>query len=286
MTIEQSRKILLFAPRWVEVTIVLFAAWLLAGALVSSGDTSKTNSMVVPLSGDQTNALTVDTQFLQQVALFGQAKSIAKEVIKSPEITPVVASRLNIKLIGTVVAGKKSAAMVTVDNSSKQAVFFLEEDIQPGVKLEQVEATEIVVNNHGKRERISLVGDKALANTMPERVVAAPVRQMPDRISKRIDKANLHKQMRNFSTLLSQARVSPHFTDKKADGFTISEIVKGSLYEEIGLQNGDVIQKVNGESVTSAEQAMRMYRELQNSTFIDVEINRGGNIQQVNYAIQ
>jgi len=104
--------------------------------------------------------------------------------------------------------------------------------------------------------------------------------------SRRIDRQHLQKQMRNFSTLLSQARVTPHFTNGKPDGFMISEIVKGSLYEEIGLQNGDIIQKVNGESVTGAEQAMRMYRELQSATFIDVEVMRNGVIQQISYVIQ
>ncbi|MDQ6983279.1 MAG: type II secretion system protein GspC, partial [Ghiorsea sp.] len=63
-------------------------------------------------------------------------------------------------------------------------------------------------------------------------------------------------------------------------------IVKGSLYEEIGLMNGDIIKSVNGESVTGAEQAMRMYRELQSATFIDVEVERNGTMQQISYVIQ
>jgi len=109
---------------------------------------------------------------------------------------------------------------------------------------------------------------------------------MQNIVNRKIDRNKLNSQMRNFSTLLSQARVSPHFTNKKPDGFTISEIVKGSLYEEIGLKNGDVIKKVNGESVTGAEQAMRMYRELQSATFIDVEVERAGTLQQISYVIQ
>jgi len=47
-----------------------------------------------------------------------------------------------------------------------------------------------------------------------------------------------------------------------------------------------VIQKVNGEEVTGAEQAMRMYRELQSATFIDIEVQRNGTVQQISYTIQ
>lgn len=285
MTIEQSKSLLMFAPRWVEIALVLLAAWLVAGVLVSSDAQQQTGNFLIPQDINEPEKATVDETFLQKVNLFGLAK-VQEKVTKQVEAAPVVVSRLNIKLIGTVVAGEKSAAMVTVGQKKKQSVFFLQEEIQSNVFLKEVEATAIVVDNHGKSERISLEVGKTIARLPPSRAVAKPVARMPSRINKRVDKGRLQSQMRNFSTLLSQARVSPHFTNKKADGFTISEIVKGSLYEEVGLQNGDVIQKVNGESVTSAEQAMRMYRELQTATFIDVEISRGGSVQQINYAIQ
>ena len=230
----------------------------------------------------------VDINLLQRTPLFGKAASEQAVTQPQKEDKPVTASRLNIKLIGTVVAGDKSAAMVSVQSSRKQEVFFLHEEIQPRVTLEEVAATEIVVSNHGKRERISIEAGKPIAQApraaTPRKT--APRISMANSINRKINRNKLNSQMRNFSTLLSQARVSPHFTNKKPDGFTISEIVKGSLYEEIGLKNGDIIKKVNGESVTGAEQAMRMYRELQNATFIDVEVERAGTLQQISYVIQ
>jgi len=269
-------------PRWLEYGLVLLAAWLMAGLFVTNSPMQGKSQL---LSGQaiQTTMQQLPTErFLSKVHLFGEP---LKQEVKREKQVAVVDSKLNVKLIGTVVAGVKSAAVVSVNGSQKQQVFFLDEEIQPQVVLRAVEATEIVVENHGKRERISIEAGKSIVAVQSNQVrqVARPAAR---RLDRRIDKRHLQSQMRNFSTLLSQARVTPHFTNKKADGFIISEIVKGSLYEEIGLKNGDVIQKVNGESVTSAEQAMRMYRELQNSTFIDVEINRGGSLQQVSYSIQ
>ena len=280
----ENKALLYAAPKWIELVLVLSAAWLVAGFVVDSSVDVNQKSLQVTISEGEVSS-SLDPLFLRQVDLFG--KSASKTVVSEQTIAPVVASRLNIKLVGTVVAGDKSAAMVTVGNSRKQNVFFLDEEIQSGVSLKAVEPTEIVVDNHGKRERISIEAGKTLARSAPAVVRRkSPASSAPTKVSKQLNRNHLQKQMRNFSTLLSQARVTPHFTNKKPDGFTISEIVKGSLYEEIGLQNGDVIHKVNGESVTSAEQAMRMYRELQSATFIDVEINRGGSIQQINYAIQ
>jgi len=273
-------------PRWSEYMFVLLAAWLIAGLFVDKVDRKALHSNAVwdnqPSDSLQDNK---KNTLFQSVALFGELQQ--SETPQQEQKVEVVASRLNMKLIGTVVAGDKSAAMLMVQGQKMQQVFFLDEEIQPNVKLISVETTAIVVDNAGKHERISIEAGKGIVSAP-----TANVRQnkrRPKRLpvnNRRINKQNLQKQMRNFSTLLSQARVTPHFTDKKADGFTISEIVKGSLYEEIGLKNGDIIKKVNGEAVTGAEQAMRMYRELQHATFIDVEIMRGGSTQQISYTIQ
>ena len=284
----QASRLWVWVPRWLEIGLVVLAAWLVSGWWTNSEHgalpSAQTNEQVHPVAQD------VDINLLRQTPLFGQVASQQAVTQLRKEDKPVVESRLNIKLIGTVVAGEKSAAMVSVQSSRKQEVFFLHEEIQPHVTLEEVAATEIVVNNHGKRERISIEAGKPIAQaprvTAPQKAAAVPRVAMPDTINRKINRSKLNAQMRNFSTLLSQARVSPHFTNKKPDGFVISEIVKGSLYEEIGLKNGDIIKKVNGESVTGAEQAMRMYRELQSATFIDVEIERNGRLQQISYVIR
>ena len=273
-----------WGPRGLEFAFVLLASWLVANALIQDEFTQ--SPLSATMDTEQKPLISSADVQLKNVDLFGKATSESLKKVAKDE--PVKVSKLNIKLIGTVVAGAKSAAMVMRNGKQDQEVYFLGESIQPNVELIEVSVLEIVINNAGKKEHISLEMGAAIANPTP--VInnrAKRGRPKPTRHEDRkIDRGHLQNQMRNFSTLLSQARVTPHFTDKKADGFTISDIVKGSLYEEIGLINGDVIQKVNGESVTSAEQAMRMYRELQNSTFIDVEIVRNGSVQQVSYTIQ
>ena len=274
-----------FLPRWTEYGLVILMAWFISGLLVSNPQSMHQQTSLPVEQSSETP--TVEMLF-KDVPLFGQAQVEDKKVEQVVAVVAVVASKLNIKLMGTVVAGKKSAAMVTISGSKKQQVFFLDEEVQPGVLLKQVEVAAIVVDNRGKMERIALEAGKQLVNA-PANPAKAPRFQQRAKLpltNHRLNKQKLQKQMRNFSTLLSQARVTPHFTNKKPDGFMISEIVKGSLYEEIGLLNGDVIKKVNGESVTGAEQAMRMYRELQNATFIDVEIERSGSLQQLSYTIQ
>ncbi len=284
----QASKLLYWTPRGLEIILLLFAAWLLAG-LFANNQPNEVNHIFM---GDAASEAVkpFDAESLRKVALFGQIATprVVKPTPQQPNNEPVKESRLQIKLIGTVVAGNKSAAMVSAGGSRKQEVFFLHEEMQPNVTLEEVEATAIVVSNHGKRERISIEAGKKIVQQAKAVVKPRRISQIPlaSQVNRKINRQKLNSQMRNFSTLLSQARVSPHFSNGKPDGFTISEIVKGSLYEEIGLLNGDIIKAVNGESVTGAEQAMRMYRELQHATFIDVEVERAGSLQQISYVIQ
>ncbi|MDQ6994670.1 MAG: type II secretion system protein N [Mariprofundaceae bacterium] len=281
-------KHLIYLPRSLEITFTLLAAWLVAGYITYSDD-----DHAVPLAIEQVKTSNIETHHLD-TPIFGKppAPSIQAKPVSKPKPVvqaPVVLSQLNIKLIGTIVAGERSAAIVIMDNQAKQQFFSLHATMQDQVTLEKVESNAIVVNHRGKSERITLEKETTLvaARTTPQlknSVVALPTPSYQAR--RMIHRSHLNQQMRNFPKLLSLARVVPHFSQGKSDGFTIMEIVPGSLYQQIGLQNGDVIHKVNGQTVTSAEQAMTMYQTLQHAPSIDLELLRGGSIVPIHYDIQ
>ena len=62
----------------------------------------------------------------------------------------------------------------------------------------------------------------------------------------------------------------------KPDGVIINEIQPGSLFENAGLVNGDVIQEVNGRTVTGVADLVSMYRELKPGASLSVKVTRSG----------
>ncbi|RME83581.1 MAG: PDZ domain-containing protein, partial [Zetaproteobacteria bacterium] len=96
----------------------------------------------------------------------------------------------------------------------------------------------------------------------------------------------VRQQMNNLPQLLTQARVIPHFTDGKADGFVITEIKPGSVFEQIGLQNGDLIKRVNGQTITTPQQAMALYQALDRANAIEVVVERQGQEITLHYDLQ
>ncbi|MDX8406117.1 MAG: PDZ domain-containing protein [Mariprofundus sp.] len=118
----------------------------------------------------------------------------------------------------------------------------------------------------------------------PEPVNLSVAPRMPSNHS--MSRTRLQHQMQNLPLLLTQARVIPNMVNGKAAGFVITDIVPGSLYQQAGLQNGDILTKVNGQLITNPGQAMQLYQTLQQASTIDLELTRAGQVQQVHYDIR
>ena len=294
-------------PLLSELGLLVLLAWMVSGWLLPE---EKTASLGLLHESAVPAAALPDLTGLLAVPLFGEVPAQAQAPKSVAKVaSPVVQSPLTLKLLGTVVAGDESAAIISLSSGSDQRVFLLGETIQPGVTLHAVEPWAIVVDRAGVLERISLEqGQKLAATPMPVPMptgtgiqpAALPAMQqhqmnrsrtqqqsmVGSQEQRRMSRDQVQQQLGDLPALLSQARVVPNYSNGKADGFVISEISQGSLYQQAGLQNGDVILRVNGQQVTSAQQAMSMYQGLQNAAAIDLELMRAGQMKQVHFDIR
>ena len=66
----------------------------------------------------------------------------------------------------------------------------------------------------------------------------------------------------------------------------VDEAPPGSLASKLGLQPGDVIKKVNGQSVASAGDLARLHQTFATTSLVQAEVQRGSAMVQLNYTIQ
>jgi S1-C subfamily serine protease len=66
----------------------------------------------------------------------------------------------------------------------------------------------------------------------------------------------------------------------------INEIQPGSLFENAGLVNGDVIQEVNGRAVSGVNDLVSMYRELKPGTSLSIKVTRAGRQVVLNHTVE
>ncbi len=101
-----------------------------------------------------------------------------------------------------------------------------------------------------------------------------------------IEQGEIDKVMANLNEVATDARVVPNFEGGKSTGFKLFSIRPGSIYQKIGLQNGDVVQKINGYEMNSPDKALEVYQKLRDSKSIVVQMDRHGSVKTINYSIQ
>ncbi|MGZ3773439.1 MAG: hypothetical protein ACXVCY_17745 [Pseudobdellovibrionaceae bacterium] len=74
--------------------------------------------------------------------------------------------------------------------------------------------------------------------------------------------------------------------DKNIAGFKLMKIHHGGIYEKLGLKEGDVIKKINGETVTTPEIAKSLFSKIKDADKIEIVIFRNGKEEVLRYSIK
>ena len=100
-----------------------------------------------------------------------------------------------------------------------------------------------------------------------------------------VKKSFIDSTLSNLNAVATQARIVPSFKNGVANGFKLFSIQPGSLYSAIGVQNGDVIQRINGYEINSPDKALEVYQKLRESPHITIDIDRNGQSIRKEYNI-
>lgn len=101
-----------------------------------------------------------------------------------------------------------------------------------------------------------------------------------------VGKHEVTETMADLKTVMSQAVVRPYVTDGTQQGFIVSNIVPGSLYERLGLKNGDIVTTVNGRELTGVDDVLQLVNTMQSGGNISVSLVRNGANETLNYSFR
>jgi len=102
-----------------------------------------------------------------------------------------------------------------------------------------------------------------------------------------VDEDTFNKALENPEKLANSIRAVPHSgTDGNVDGFRLSGVRRSSLFNKLGIRNGDVVHTVNGHELTSMQTAMEAYNSLQSERNFSFEITRRNKRQTFEYEVR
>jgi hypothetical protein len=97
-----------------------------------------------------------------------------------------------------------------------------------------------------------------------------------------LTRVELNRELRDFDRLLSGITVAP----AAGGGFTLTRVEPKTWVAKIGLRSGDVVRSIAGETVTSIEDAARVYARLGSLDNFLVVVERGQQKLVLSYSVK
>ena len=199
-----------------------------------------------------------------------------------------VRSSLHGPLIGTAVADPPLYSLCQIANPdlNETLVYGIGDNYQ-GARIYSVEKERVLLDHDGVNEYIDTngLGLPSQGTVQVPREATDGVRRVSDR-QYAVARRELNSALTNLPDRATKARIVPSFKNGVADGFKLFSIVPDSLYAKIGLQNGDVIRRINGYEMNSPEKALEIYQKLREASRIEIELERRGEIVRNAYSIE
>jgi len=219
--------------------------------------------------------------------LFQSATSdVALSVAIEDDLEP---TRLPLSLLGTAASSDPSLAWAAVEDREKREtlVVGVGYKIRDNASVQRIERRRLVLLENGSPRELTLGDDDDDAKPgrprlpVPPRVArgrrSAPearVRQLSENRFA-LPRDDAEAALRNPANLFSQARILPKYADGQMVGVQINAIKSGSLFEQLGLQNGDVITELNGISIDSPEASAKLLQEFTQANSLDLVLEDG-----------
>ena len=232
--------------------------------------------------------------------VFNSAKPEPEKPKEPPKPT-----ELKLKLWGVVVHNEDARSYCVIEdlNTRKQELFRINDVVAGLARVKAVEWDRVILDRDGREEILDLAQPGAGAGPGGTTVAAARpvagaagasdaaatkdphIEQLGD-LAYAVDKTEVDSALDNMNQLFTQIRAVPHFEGGAATGFRLFAIRQGSLFDKIGLKNGDILRSINGNPINDPSRALAMLGELRNQRELAVEIMRNKENKTLNYQIR
>ncbi len=226
-----------------------------------------------------TKGATQDYTALISKSLLGAVDNGAPKATPTPAVKP--ASNIALTLIGTFVEAKHEPYAIIEDKKkSIQEVFNIGELIFNEAKLMKIDIDRVEIERNGQRE--VLVIDE-LTDSKPEMKGGVATLDNNQYV---VDRGELDKALENLPLLLTQARAVPYFKDGVAVGLRLFAIKGDSMFEKLGMRNGDILKSVNGSNLGDVTQAVKLFETLKADGSLALKLERNMEEKEFKYEIR
>lgn len=201
--------------------------------------------------------------------------------------TATAASPADISLIGTISGDRAGSYAIFLDRSGQQDIYRVGQQV-PGIgRLTGVERDKARIDAQGREILIPF------SDITEVREIRAPGAPASLSISRKtgesaylIDQQKVLQALERPDQIMTDARFTPHMVDGRQQGFILREVKPQGIYSGLGLQNGDILLRINEYSISSAESALQALTALRGIDRAQLDIIRNGSNMTMTYQIR
>ncbi len=231
-------------------------------------------------------------QFLEYAPLmknnpFGISEGEIKLLTSS---APSNAQTMNLILIGTVAGPKELSYAVFKDAEGIQEVFRVGDNIYGMGRLYSVKKDRALIRQGEKITEIpieDIVKVKEVKAQAPATGASSSAfARRTGRGSYIVDQARLQQMIANPGRMMTDARLRPNTADGRQEGFALSEVKPDGIYQSLGLQDGDVLLRINEYDISNPERALQAFTALKGLDRVQIDLIRSGSRMTMTYQIK
>jgi len=266
-----------------NLSLGALACFLLAqsiNTIIGASLSATPEGIQVPPSGDGSDPkVDRDPQVILARNLFN-ASTLSPQAGSLPSEEEVLeATQLPLTLLGTAAAEVPEISWAAIEDRESQQTLVLRigDSVRNQAQVRRIERRRIVLEERGTLRELALAESESLvASQRPSLPVNARRRPRGARVMPQ--QTPNAEGVRSPAQLFSEARILPRYEAGEMVGVQVSAIKPGSLFEKMGIKDGDTITSLNGIRIDSPEQSAKILVELTSAeTFtIDVTNTDGG----------
>jgi general secretion pathway protein C len=226
----------------------------------------------------------IEKRNLFKVAL-EEKKTVPSPESEIPLVETLEKTSLDLKLLGTIILEPQGAFAIIQEGRKKEQKRYQQGDTVKNALIKAVLREKVILYYKGRDEVLLMApakGSGAPAGPYPPLVRATLEPGEKTSLSRSL----VDEALGNINKLMTDVRVRPHFSRGKPDGLLLYGIKKGSLFQTMGLKNGDIIMGVDGRAIESVDDALTFYELLKESSDVNVQIKRRGKTKEIQYHVE
>lgn len=206
-------------------------------------------------------------------------------------------SSLGLKLMNTVILQDEVKSLASVQMRGKENFLRVGDSIPNTIEVGKITREKLIFKNlktrkceyienapkkgRGPKKSINIVRDPNKGKKILKDAGETGITNVGNTF--KIKKEVRARMLENISEVLTQARAVQIKNPDGSLAFRMQEIVPGSIYSQLNIQEGDVITGINGKKITNMAEMMNLFGQIDKVDHFELTLSRNGMEQNLEY---